>query len=327
MLLLLAKQLVSTRKLIFAILFMASGIVAIISTTAPSFQTTVNASQTYLGNDLLFHSPIQIFENMGGINQLVGQLQIETNNISIAGDYKVLVMASDKPHLDEADNATTYGWLGIDLAQGSGVGGLEFTQVGLLTDKTGVRWFVYAESGVTCLEGDPSFGTCNGYSCGCEGDNYQWVTLYGWHWMELVTYGQGFWIARVYEPNGTAHDVAQIWSTSQQIYYAQSTTEEAYSTPSDPFITASFYYCYPQVSIPGQGFQNWPQSVGGPASSNIHVTNQNGHNVACPQHYGADPNLWGEEYAWFAGTGGQVCSWLLFPSEHTHLPLVLKNYP
>jgi hypothetical protein len=77
--------------------------------------------------------------------------------------------------------------------------------------------------------------------------------------------------------------------------------------------------------VAGTGFREWPTSSGG-NDSYIYVTDLNGQNTFCPQHYGATPNILGDERLWFAGTGGQLCSWLLFPSVHAYLPEVKGNY-
>jgi hypothetical protein len=117
--------------------------------------------------------------------------------------------------------------------------------------------------------------------------------------------------------------VAQIWSSSTRIYTATSTTEEGYTTSQDPYLTASFHHWHPQY-MTANGFQDWPQSVGG-HNSQIYTVDLNSQNTFCPQHYGANPNEWGDERAWFAGTNGQQCSWLLFPSAHEYLPLIRRD--
>lgn len=75
----------------------------------------------------------------------------------------------------------------------------------------------------------------------------------------------------------------------------------------------------------GIGFQEWPAS-GGSHDSIIYVTDINGQNTFCPAHYGVDPNWAGDEHAWYAGTNGKRCFWLLFPSVHVYMPATLKDY-
>ncbi len=262
----------------------------------------------------------------GGNDFMVGELRVDLSEVNSAGDYRVLLLANDKPSSGSPDY--TAAWIGLDLAQYNGQPfSAQFSQVGLLARDDGIHWFVYAEPGVTCMRGEEYWGTCNGRSCGCLGTVGDIVSQSTWHHVELVTYGQGYWIARVY-PAGSeiGWDVAQIWSTSTRIYRAQSTMEEAYTTSQDPYLIGRFYYWHPEYIVPGSGFRDWPESAGG-QRSNIYATDLNGQNTFCPDHYGVDPNWVGNERAWYAGTSGQQCSWLLFPSAHAYIPAVLKNYP
>lgn len=255
-----------------------------------------------------------------GNDFVVGELRVDLSEVYDSKDYRVLLLANDKPN---ASGGMTVAWLGLDLAQYNGqLYSAQFSQVGLYTDNVGLYWFVYAEPGVTCLRGTTQFGTCmGGRPCGCIGTSSDIVSLGTWHWVELVTYGQGYWIARVYDTNTNAYDVALIWSTSPRIYFAQSTTEEAYTVAQDPFLTASFYHWHPQYMQWGTGWQEWPRSRGNIVSnSTIWVSPSS----ICPSHYGATPNMFGDERSWYAGTGGQTCFWLLFPPIRIYLPLILK---
>ncbi|MFQ6057696.1 MAG: hypothetical protein ACE5MB_02295, partial [Anaerolineae bacterium] len=253
-----------------------------------------------------------------GWDFVIGDLRVDLSEVYYARDYKVHLLADDKPS-SGMDNDFTAAWLGVFLAQPNGQPGSgQFSQVGLKTDKNGIYWFVYAEPGVTCDRGshpDP-------YHCyGAYGDL---VTLGSWHQVELVTYGQGYWIARVYEANGTAHDVAKIWSNSDRIYLARSDTEEGYFETSDPYLTARFYHWHPQYMKWGVGWQEWPASSGSIANS-IWTDAINGLDP-CPSHYGADPYWTGDPRAWFAGTGGKWCDVdPLFPTVYTYLPDVQGN--
>lgn len=260
-----------------------------------------------------------------GNDFMAGKLYVNLNEVYSAGDYRVLLLAHDKPSSGSPDY--TASWLSLDLAQYNGQPfSAEFSQVGLLARDDGIHWFVYAEPGVTCIRGEQYWGTCNGRSCGCLGTVGDIVSQGAWHRVELVTYGQGYWIARVYSSGDVGWDVAKIWSTSTRIYDAQVTMEEAYTTAQDPYLTGRFYHWHPEYIVPGSGFRDWPESEGG-HQNQIYATDLNGQNTFCPDHYGVDPNWLGDERAWYAGTGGHACSWLLFPSAHVYLPIALKNYP
>jgi hypothetical protein len=255
-----------------------------------------------------------------GNDFVYGELRVNLGEIYNAKDYQVWLNATALPSGGYPDYTTA--WLGVELAQYNGQPySAQFSQVGLLTKSDGIRWFVYAEPGVTCLRGAQAWG-----NRGCQGSVGDLVSLGNWHKVELVTYQQGFWIARVYTSNNVGYDVAQIWSTSSRIYRAGSVTEEAYGVAQDPYLTASFYHWHPQYMIPGSGFKDWHESDSG-GTSKIYVTDLNSQNTFCPQHYGIRPNFYNDERAWYAGSGGEQCWWLLFPSAHIYLPLVIQDAP
>ena len=256
-----------------------------------------------------------------GNDFVIGDLRVDLSEVYYARDYKVHLLANDKPSSGSDDDFTT-AWLGVFLAQyipGVPDSG-QFSQVGLLTKKDGIRWFVYAEPTVTCLRGwhDPDDDRH------CYGFVDEIVTLGSWHQVELVKYTQNnYWIARVYDSGGTAYDVAKIWSDSNRIYMARSDTEEGYVESSDPYLTASFHHWHPQYM--GTGWQEWPESSDDNCNS-IWTEAINGPDP-CPDHYGADPYWTGDPRAWFAGTDGKWCDVdPLFPATYTYLPDIKANY-
>lgn len=255
---------------------------------------------------------------VAGNDLITGQLRTDLPVVYNSGDYVVTYIATDKPGIL---GGYTNAWFGVFLSQFNGqTYSGQFSQVGLLTNNDGPHWFVYAEPGVTCLRGN-----ANWYSgtlvIGCLGNTNDIVQMNVWHQVELVTYGQGYWIARVYDSNLNAYEVARINYAGTRLYRAESTTEEGYDSwwPSDPFLTARFYHWRPRYMDWNIGaFQFWPRSDGN--NSTIYV-NRSGF---CPNAYGMNPNFNNDEDAWYVGMGGQQCSWLLFPSRHHYIPLVIK---
>lgn len=254
----------------------------------------------------------------GGNDFLNGELRVDQPAIYNAGDYRAQLSAGITPS-SGVDYTTA--WLGVDLAQYTGVtySGL-FSQVGLLTDSTGVHWFVYTEAGAYCLMGNQAWGTF-----GCEGNPGDLVSLGPWYRVEIINVGSGYWYFRVYDINGNFHDLAFTHvNNSTRIYRAYATEEEAYTVATDPYLPAAFYISHPQYLLTSGYWQEWPWSEGGHDNTIIAKDNYN-NNTFCPQQYGANPNYAGDERAWYAGTNGQVCWWLLFPSSHVYLPLILNN--
>ena len=88
-----------------------------------------------------------------GNDLMVGRLRVDLSEVYSAGDYRVLLLANDKPSSGSPD--FTSSWLSLDLAQYNGQPfSAEFSQVGLLARDDGIHWFVYAEPGVTCIRGE-----------------------------------------------------------------------------------------------------------------------------------------------------------------------------
>ncbi len=236
-----------------------------------------------------------------------GQLRIDLPEIVNARDYRVKIRASAIPSGDSNDFTTA--WLSINLNNQPGLYGDLFTQVGIVTYPDGPHWFVYSEAGVTCLQGHYRWG-----ALGCMGDAWDIVTLTSYHYVELVKYqSDNWWIARFNYADGTAVDVAMIATGNSVIYRATATMEEGYGEASDPYLIGMFTLKNPEYMLWGSGFQVWPQSIINGPVNYLSAYDLNNNNTFCPEYYAMEPNLEGDSRTWFAGTGGFVCDWVLFP--------------
>lgn len=130
---------------------------------------------------------------------------------------------------------------------------------------------------------------------------------------------ENFWRVIVYDANNAGYVVAKIPDNSNRIYLARSDTEEGYYESTDPYISASFYHWHPQY-LNNYVWTDWPTSTGGGGNNTIWASPTS----ICPDHYGATPDMYSDERAWFAGSDGIFCEWLLFPSMHEYLPFVSK---
>lgn len=243
-----------------------------------------------------------------------GELRYDLPEIYNAGDYSDYLMATELPSTGDTRDFTT-AWLGVFLHEytpGVPWSG-KFAQVGLETTRYGVRWFVYAEANVVCNRGvQYNANTCYGLY-----DDL--VSIGNWTRMRLSRVGNN-WYAVVYDIYGTSYTVAEIQYQSTRIFLARSDTEEGFYESTDPYITAKFYHYRPQfLNLSQSIWMDWAKSDGTGASY-LRAYSPD----PCPAHYGATPNLQGDERFWFAGTGGQICNWLLFPSEHIYLPLISR---
>lgn len=180
---------------------------------------------------------------------------------------------------------------------------------------------------IECTEGS-ALPTTPPYS-GCIGNANQWVASGQYQEFEIVSYGDGYWIARVHEAGGGGHDVARIASSSQTITRANATFEQAWGGyDSDPYLPAIFSFRHPQYMIWGNGFQEWPNSgIASTQQSYIYPTGTGGTDF-CPTHYmflwafdwelGLDPRSW---YAGDSVVGtNMVCNAILF--MYNYVPYV-----
>ena len=228
-----------------------------------------------------------------GNNFLVGELRVDQTAISEAKDYRHYV-AGRTPD-DSPGGAFVTAWLGIDLDDESGLYGAKFTQVGILATEDGIQWFVYSEAGVDCLVGDEEW---NGL--GCVGDVDDIVEENTYHQVELVTYAptDDFWIARVYDDDGNATDVAEIDWDEIPIYRAQATFEEAWSGTSDPDIEAEFWHWHPEYMSSSGSWTAWSATSG----SNKNYLWDYPNNTFCNDDYGAEDDLNSDDRSWYTGS-------------------------
>jgi hypothetical protein len=263
---------------------------------------------------------------LAGNTFVIANLRVDLPEIYNARDYKVMIATGLQPTTGDLRDFAT-GWFGAFLGNydGSPFSG-QFSQVGIESSRSGIRWFVYAEPGVICIRGtQPPNDTKH-----CYGDYSDLVGLATWHWMRLQKYStENFWRAYVYDSNGIGYLVAKIQSDSNRIYMARSDTEEGYYESNDPYIALNFYHWHPQYMY-NSVWRDWPESTGGLGDSEIWIAGRDnsGNSVdpttICPAHYGTNPNFAGDERSWYAGSTGQLCSWLLFPSQHIFLPIVTR---
>jgi hypothetical protein len=141
------------------------------------------------------------------------------------------------------------------------------------------------------------------------------VSLNTWHWVSLVKVSSIHWVARVYDGNGNANDVALISSNSTRIYNAEVTMEAAFPGTTTPQWSADFEAYHPQYYQSGV-YKDW--EVSGAAAKNYLKTGVVGvPNNFCPGTYATRPHYFSDSRWWYAGSGtnstGQ-CDWLFFPS-------------
>ena len=118
----------------------------------------------------------------GGSDFVQGSLSVAAAGIYNAQDYKANLRVTQLSNVPFWSGSHTNSWLAIFLDNNVGVTfGEKFSQVGLLTNGTGLHWFVYSEANVVCLRGAPNWA-----SRGCIGDANDLVSVGSWHTVEMV---------------------------------------------------------------------------------------------------------------------------------------------
>ncbi len=197
-------------------------------------------------------------------------------------------------------------------------------------DNAGYHWFAMTDGPqIICSEG--RFFTSTPPYIGCEGDPYVYISPIQFQQFEIVTYLDGYWIARVYEANSNGHDVAKIPLLSVNINRVNVTFEQAWGGyESDPYNNAIFAFKHPQYMIWGTGFQEWPNSniaqLYSPQTSFVYPTGTNG-TAFCPVQYGAAWNFGNDPRAWYAGTEVSsldiICTFNLF--QFDYIPIIYNS--
>ena len=269
-----------------------------------------------IGMIILF---ILIFTSVKAGNDFITvDLRTDVPEVLNSLDYRVWIASGGGP----TGNYPTFttAWISVYLDNQPGLYGVKFSQVGLMADSQGIYWFVYAEPGVECWRGSRTYWNAElNKFLGCKGDIGDLVDYGQFFKVELVTYGEGFWIARVEDSQGNPYDVAKILSNSTNIYDADVNMEEGWSQAQDPFEFGSFHLWHPQYNSWVNGFMEWP------ISDNVVNRLYAAPASICPQHYGAWTNKANDPRYWVAGSGGNVCNAIMFPANKVYLPLVIND--
>jgi len=210
---------------------------------------------------------------------------------SNAQDFQVVILpnnASNGSGSGLSDFVT--GWLGINTANTVGP---NFVQVGTIADGSGVRWFAYtsANAGAACFPGGTSAWGGNG----CIGLYNDHVAVGVWTRVELVNYGQGFWIARVWDQANHPVDVAKLYISTTSGRDIYTTSEQAYASSTSLQLNMAFLYYNPQYMLWGTGFQHWPAATAN-FQNYFNVNSSVAGKVICPPYgqifYQPSPPYW-----------------------------------
>jgi hypothetical protein len=251
---------------------------------------------------------------------VVVDFPVSNTTVNTAGDYRIEMVAVAKPATETGSDAVI-NWLGLYAGSSSPTFNA-FMHAGLYVTSDGVQWFAAAAPyqntapPVVCLAGTEVWPNPSGLTTGCLSDvGDLGINVNTWIRLQIVTYGNGFWIVRIANPGTqTKIDVARIYNPNTYLTVSKIVMEESwYGTApgQNPWYPANFYdvdFKYRRDFYWAQ----WPSNIGGNyGSNNIRENSYSGADV-CPAHYGVNNYVQGNPYLWYMGTGGSKCSGLLY---------------
>ncbi len=252
---------------------------------------------------IILSIPNLAYANTGN-DHIGGELRVDLPIVSNSGDYRVSIAGNGPVNNWDTTPSYTSAWLAVYLPV--------FFQVGMVVNSTGYHWFAMTDGPqIECLAGT-TWNSTPPYKGCIENLNLTHYISPGYYQdVEIVSYMDGYWIARFYEVDGTPHDVARIPSNAQTVTRVSANFEEPWVADSDPYLPAVFAFRHPQYMVWGDDFRDWPIST----NDNKSIIYPSGPGL-CPLHYGA-VLLWGNEpRTWYAGSSlynyNMVCNATLF---------------
>jgi hypothetical protein len=174
------------------------------------------------------------------------------NDTRNAQDFQLVILPGNASNGNGTLTNYVAGWLGANVATGSAT---DFIQVGTIADGLGVRWFAFTDATAYCFRGASQWG-----GKGCVGAYNDHVGVNQWSRFELVNYGRGFWIARVWDQSNHPVDIAKLYITQTAVNQVYADSEQAFGTPGLQ-LNMSFWYYNPQYMKWGTGFKDWPAAA------------------------------------------------------------------
>lgn len=265
---------------------------------------------TSLLASVLFVSPVQAYNEW-----VYAEFPVTNSTVANARDYYVYLRSEYQP-LNPLGSVA--GWFAIYPGNTSPS---NFIQVGIYSWSLGTSWFVSLDPNpnntsvpvIECKRGTRNWYDNSGRHHGCIGAvGDLGINQAVWGRFQLVTYGDGKWIARV--RNGTqVADVAFIYNANTTLAQAEVDMEEYWTGFSNPWLNGGFYN-YDLKYRTGYYWAHWPSNIGGDfGTANIGTVSNSG-SVICPDHYRVQRYVQNNPYLWYAGVGGAnvVCSGLLY---------------
>ena len=174
-------------------------------------------------------------------------------------------------------------------------------EVGTRTSDNDMAWYVYINDQTVewdCLRG---FKIASG--CVQSGTD----TLVGfdeWLQLELVTYGQGWWIARIRNNwDFTVSDVARIYvpSTSITYIFVETYVQEGYNNDPEDFLQTGIYWNWHPRYVKPTGWAEWDATSGPLLAEKNFIPHFFSPSYRCPQLYNVKQNIGGDNRSWYTG--------------------------
>jgi len=261
----------------------------------------------------------------GDTNIVTITFPVSNNTVSSAGDYYVNIISFTPPNANvardarqgQADLSGNYTMNYLELyPETTSSTLLPFLRVGLLTTDDGVYWFASGPREhvdaptITCYRNSFEFwSNSQGRHTGCIGraDDLG-IGFETWHRVQLVTYNDKDWVAKITNVDGYIHDVARFKAINGKRLNLASVVMETRRTDPDsnPWVKAKYYNF--DFKYRNGGWMQWPSNIGGNYGSNKIIAS----NTICPSFYGVAHNFSGQPYLWAMGDS------LLLDGEECH---------
>ncbi|OQY48750.1 MAG: hypothetical protein B6242_01665 [Anaerolineaceae bacterium 4572_78] len=234
----------------------------------------------------------------------------QSTEFSSAGDYYVYMASTGAPIETipvkgiSSSGTILLNWLGLTARDNNNPGGdTDFIAAGLITTQTGIHWFASTEpkshvaTEIECIQGYEGWHNMYGQPTACISiQGSMGLDHYGNDWLrvQIVTYGNGYWIVRFRnDATGKTKDVAKIYTNKTIVTDAHIGLRKSWNGTEKSF--KSGFYNQDFKYRRGMYWAHAPSGISNFDDSVIGMSSE-----FCPP-YGFDTYVQNNPYLWYLG--------------------------